>query len=1246
MSQLCRSLFFAHAKKSGNAEDPSVGVKASASEENGDDRDQNDSDSILPEEANANAEEKEPSLDLMHVINRWAEEELCRQAEAADAVPRSPKPEEGIPFEKNVPSILKTQAILILRMAKTLGLAEQDFNRFVLQAIFRLAAYIELLPASKQHHHREAGGLFRHSLEVAFEASQMSKGVVFSRIGSTEEIDAAKTRWSLACFLVGLCHDVGKIEANIEVYDRVTGRRWNPFTMSLWRWGMKYKVKEYHVRWKPGVPHSEHELLNAQLARAIIPDAALDYLHEIGSEDIVQLVMKALSGFAAGNKIHEVVTAADMKSVRLYNLSHGYTGKAEGEARLDERFCTALRHRIQLGEFATNVPGGQFWFIEGRCFLVWTSDVVESIRAALQSLNLASIPNDLNVLAGALVDDGLLVPHEIERKGQFFRSYLWYILPKGVPKPLRAVLLKTSRVIMRMPPDNVDGKIVANPTDEYDVPVLSEDERRKPAHAGQESREPKAAPSVESTGETSGQAAGQSSATENKVADANGECTSRNEAASETPANQTEQTKRNECRAGKVTVKDDAAAKSSALSAAARISKIESGNGGCVPPDLTSKSTASQPEPQVCKTVLQKDTGPNATKASKPEQKKERKENENPGVSVQVPVPGKISGPGKAAGVKNGVAVEHGFAQASRNCLPSSNNNALKTSASKRNVVIHVQSSPQNAARDEHCTSAARSSHSATISEIQEACESSGGTGTAASGVTDTTGKAEKTERTERTERTDRTRIAGMFDADHSCQSETSVQEEHEQRSLSGDDAAVAPATVEDAEVSVPEPAAGSESNSTDVELSSSSSSTSSSFPASTPGSTAPGECWTSNIDTASSEGPLAWSDFYVFRALGRLQSAGAADFAAVEKDEIRNTLQKLASAVPYAIDSRPEDCSTPVTRRLIKHAPSLLPVLDTFGKLRRVSGMLPSADQDSYELIPLWVALAWQASGFFVPSSVVVEDDRVLITNLRGFCKLGGIRVERLLERLFARFRDKADVADPVVQIRDRLTVLEVRLLSGTVAPNCREAAAKEVFLLLNPTEEDFAGFVHPSLARDGSVLSSGGRTRGISRVDTVLTPQDQVGAPVDSPAEPSGSSETSSVAAPGSSSDSRTASKSKKDKSAGKTRENGRSGRSGEPVGGEPVSYVDKVLSDLATQLVRGNGPWIDGVKRHAYEDCVEIDSYVFKRVADLLKNPNLSWQLRNRVSSGDVARMRMAYDRESGKTRVLIWQRNDRR
>ena len=319
------------------------------------------------------------------------------------------------------------------------------------------------------------------------------------------------------------------------------------------------------------------------------------------------------------------------------------------------------------------------------------------------------------------------------------------------------------------------------------------------------------------------------------------------------------------------------------------------------------------------------------------------------------------------------------------------------------------------------------------------------------------------------------------------------------------------------------------------------------------------------------------------------------------------------------------------MTKRLLKHAPSLLPVLETFGKLRRVNGMLPSRDQPAYEQIPLWAALAWLASGFYNPPLVTVSDDSIRINNLQGFCKLAGIRNERLLERIAVFFGDKAVVEASQIEIVDRLSVLEVRMLSGGVEQKFREAVAKEIFLCLNPTEEDTAGFVHPSFADTGSPARSGGRgtrgTRGIARIETVMTQPDQVGEPEDA-------------------FHSAQVTESKKDKSARKT-SGGVSpaapGNRTRTSASESVSYVDRVLSDLAAQLARGSGPWIDGVKRLSYDDVEEVDSYVFKRIADLLKNPNISWQLRNRVTSGDVARLRMAYDRESGKTRVLVWQRS---
>lgn len=76
--------------------------------------------------------------------------------------------------------ILATQAELIEKVRNSLGFTVDDFNRLVLPVIQRYAAFVHLLPASESHHHRGAGGLFRHGLEVAFWAAQASESVIFS----------------------------------------------------------------------------------------------------------------------------------------------------------------------------------------------------------------------------------------------------------------------------------------------------------------------------------------------------------------------------------------------------------------------------------------------------------------------------------------------------------------------------------------------------------------------------------------------------------------------------------------------------------------------------------------------------------------------------------------------------------------------------------------------------------------------------------------------------------------------------------------------------------------------------------------------------------------------------------------------------------------------------------------------------------------------------------------------------------
>ena len=103
-----------------------------------------------------------------------------------DDIPRYP------PFMKGLPAVpparlLETQQELIERIAGASVLPPEDFRRLFLPIIERFAAFVHLLPASQSHHHRGAGGLFRHSLEVAYWALQAADKVLLDTTGTPSQ---------------------------------------------------------------------------------------------------------------------------------------------------------------------------------------------------------------------------------------------------------------------------------------------------------------------------------------------------------------------------------------------------------------------------------------------------------------------------------------------------------------------------------------------------------------------------------------------------------------------------------------------------------------------------------------------------------------------------------------------------------------------------------------------------------------------------------------------------------------------------------------------------------------------------------------------------------------------------------------------------------------------------------------------------------------------------------------------------
>jgi conjugal transfer pilus assembly protein TraI len=150
-------------------------------------------------------------------------------------IPRYPPFLKGLPVAAAA-RIVATQQELIARLQDGLAFTDARFAALVRPVIVRYAAFVHLLPASEAHHHRGAGGLFRHGLEVAFHAAQASQGRIFALDRAPADRLDLEPRWRLAARLAGLCHDAGKPVSDLSGSDREGHTSWRPLLESLTDW--------------------------------------------------------------------------------------------------------------------------------------------------------------------------------------------------------------------------------------------------------------------------------------------------------------------------------------------------------------------------------------------------------------------------------------------------------------------------------------------------------------------------------------------------------------------------------------------------------------------------------------------------------------------------------------------------------------------------------------------------------------------------------------------------------------------------------------------------------------------------------------------------------------------------------------------------------------------------------------------------------------------------------------------------
>lgn len=330
-----------------------------------------------------------------------------------DDVPRYP------PFAKGFPVVpperlLADQRELVSKIERALGMTDKDFERLVKPTLFKFAEYVHLLPASEHHHHRGAGGLLRHSLEVAFFATRSSEGVIFEQDNTPGGITQGEPRWRLAAFLSGLLHDSGKPITDMSVVDKEGHREWDIFTKkTLYEWAKENKIDRYFLRWERN-RHKRHERMATYAIGKLLSDEVIAYLRA-GGKEINQALMDAVTGLSVSTPLSRLMLRADSASVEM-DLREQYIDRVDQNAvgiAVERYLVSAMRALIAARDWKANEPGSVVWVGEDAAYVNWRK-AAQDVTRQLQKDNVPGIPQSPDTLAEILLDRGLAIGQPVE----------------------------------------------------------------------------------------------------------------------------------------------------------------------------------------------------------------------------------------------------------------------------------------------------------------------------------------------------------------------------------------------------------------------------------------------------------------------------------------------------------------------------------------------------------------------------------------------------------------------------------------------------------------------------------------------------------------------------------------------------------------------------------------------------------------------------------------------------------------
>ncbi len=374
-------------------------------------------------------------------------------------IPRYP------PFMKGLPAtspdrLLETQWELIGQIVES-GLASDDiFEQYYLAPLRSLASYVHLLPASESHHHRGAGGLFRHAIEVALWSLQLGDRVLLPGDQAPRRRREIEPRWHVAVFLSALCHDIGKPITDLKVTSQDGEKSWNPFAEDLYSWASVNAVDHYFLHWRPNRGR-DHTSVSILLAERIIGRNTMGWIYGGDPELVLWMTESIACQPSQTNMIHNLVVRSDQVSVArdMETLGSVFAGYDIG-VPVERMLLDIMRRLVRESTWTVNVPGSRLWFMEGHLYLVWPI-AGEEMAAVINREKLPGLPRTPNSILDMLTERKLA---EIKGDGSGEGRY-WQIAPAPLTEKIPHIRLTAIRIskpttVLDQLPEPVAGRLV------------------------------------------------------------------------------------------------------------------------------------------------------------------------------------------------------------------------------------------------------------------------------------------------------------------------------------------------------------------------------------------------------------------------------------------------------------------------------------------------------------------------------------------------------------------------------------------------------------------------------------------------------------------------------------------------------------------------------------------------------------------------------------------------------------------